>query len=227
MCGGGYKLEEAITNAKEQSFEKAALIEEFCTGQEYSVECISWKGKHTFLAITCKYTTGAPHFIEMAHLEPAKLPEDLLNQVKKIVFHALDSLGLVNGASHSEVKISDKGKIRIIEVGGRMGGDCIGSHLVELSTGIDFVHAVIQIALGKQPDLSIKCLSKPAAIRYILSEEDIKILEYLKKEHPQYIIYECMLNNFGKPVIDSSTRWGFFLFQADSVEELQKYLPQI
>ena len=36
-----------------------------------------------------------------------------------------------------------------------------------------------------------------------------------------------MLNNFGKPVIDSSTRWGYFLFQADSVEELQKYLPQI
>lgn len=226
-CRGGYKLEEAITNAKEQSFEKAAVIEEFCTGQEYSVECISWKGKHTFLAITCKYTTGVPHFIEKAHLEPARLSGDLLNQVKKVVFHALDSLKLVNGASHSEIKISEKGKIQVIEVGGRMGGDYIGSHLVELSTGIDFVHAVIQIALGKQPDLSKKYLPKPAAIRYILSEEDIKILEYLKKEHPQYIIYECILNDIGKLVTDSSTRWGFFLFQADSVEELEQYLPQI
>ncbi len=179
------------------------------------------------MAITCKYTTGVPHFIEKAHLEPARLSGDLLNQVKKVVFHALDSLKLVNGASHSEIKISEKGKIQVIEVGGRMGGDYIGSHLVELSTGIDFVHAVIQIALGKQPDLSKKYLPKPAAIRYILSEEDIKILEYLKKEHPQYIIYECILNDIGKLVTDSSTRWGFFLFQADSVEELEQYLPQI
>ena len=31
-----------------------------------------------------------------------------------------------------------------------MGGDCIGSSLVELSTGIDFVRAVIEIALGKK-----------------------------------------------------------------------------
>ena len=38
----------------------------------------------------------------------------------------------------------------MIEIGGRMGGDCIGSSLVELSTGIDFVRAVIEIALGKE-----------------------------------------------------------------------------
>ena len=30
-----------------------------------------------------------------------------------------------------------------------MGGDCIGSDLVQLSTGVDFVKAVIDVALGK------------------------------------------------------------------------------
>ena len=64
-------LEEAIERAKEQGFEKCALVEEFVTGQEYSVEYISWKGKHHFLALTKKYTTGAPMFIETGHLEPA------------------------------------------------------------------------------------------------------------------------------------------------------------
>ena len=48
----------------------------------------------------------------------------------------------------------ENGEIKIIEIGARMGGDFIGSTLVELSTGIDFVNAVIQVALGyeqKQP----------------------------------------------------------------------------
>ena len=63
-------LLEAIEEAKEQGFEKKALVEEFVTGQEYSVECISYHGEHHFLALTKKYTTGAPHFIETGHLEP-------------------------------------------------------------------------------------------------------------------------------------------------------------
>jgi biotin carboxylase len=35
-----------------------------------------------------------------------------------------------------------------------MGGDCIGSHLVHISTGYDFVGMVIDIACGKEPDFS-------------------------------------------------------------------------
>lgn len=36
-----------------------------------------------------------------------------------------------------------------------MGGDFIGSNLVQLSTGIDFVKAVIDISLGEEPDLEL------------------------------------------------------------------------
>ncbi len=61
------------------------------------------------------------------------------NRIKEIVFKALDALGIVCGAAHSELRISKKGEIRIIEIGSRMGGDCIGSDLVTLATGQDFV----------------------------------------------------------------------------------------
>ena len=53
----------------------------------------------------------------------------------------------------------------MIELGARMGGDCITTHLVPLSTGIDMVKATIQIALGEQPDIAPK-FNKGAAIRY-------------------------------------------------------------
>ena len=46
-----------------------------------------------------------------------------------------------------------------------MGGDCIATHLVPLSTGIDMVKASILIALGETPDVSPK-FCKGSAIRY-------------------------------------------------------------
>ena len=58
------ELNEAIENAKEQGFLKKVLIEEYVEGREYSVEYISFEGQHVFLAITEKYTSGAPCFIE-------------------------------------------------------------------------------------------------------------------------------------------------------------------
>lgn len=146
-------LKVAIDKAIKESFEKKALVEEFVEGKEYSVEYISWKGEHHFITVTEKYTTGAPHFIETGHLEPAPLEEEIVKKIKEVVEHALSSLKIENGASHSEVKIDSSGNIKIIEIGGRMGGDMIGSNLVPLSTGYDFVKAVIDVSLGIQPEI--------------------------------------------------------------------------
>ena len=143
------ELPAAIKDSVENSFQKKAIIEEYLEGEEYSCECISYKGKHHFLAVTKKYTTGAPHFIETGHLEPAKLPEGKEDKVIGQIFQALDALKIENGASHSEFKMDAEGNVKIIEIGSRMGGDCIGSDLVKISTGYDFVQMVIETALGK------------------------------------------------------------------------------
>lgn len=41
-------------------------------------------------------------------------------------------------SSTFEFKITPNGDVKIIEIGARMGGDCIGSDLVQISTGYDF-----------------------------------------------------------------------------------------
>ena len=56
-------LREKVVCACGESFEKKAIIEEYIEGEEYSCECISQNGIHHFLAITKKYTTGAPHLL--------------------------------------------------------------------------------------------------------------------------------------------------------------------
>ena len=218
-------LADAIENAKEQGFEKKALVEEYVTGDEYSVEYISYHGKHTFLSMTKKFTTGAPHFIETGHIEPAPIDDKILNKVKKIVTHALDTLMIKNSASHSELKISKTGDIKLIEIGGRMGGDFIGSNMVQLSTGVDFVKAVIQVALDKKPDITFNNFVRTAGVRFIFGQKDIEILKKIEKEHPDYLVYKEVHECDGE-ITDSASRHGVFLIKANMFSDIEKYMPK-
>ena len=220
------QLAGAVERAMAQGFEKAAVVEEFAEGIEYSVESLSWQGAHTVLAVTRKYTTGAPGFIETGHIEPAGLDAGTLKRVEAVTRHALTSLGLTCGASHTEIKIDRDGAIRLIEIGGRMGGDCIGSALVELSTGIDFVRAVIETALGRAPENIEPLFHRAAAVRFILTQDDLNALERVKREAPQ-MLKEYSVQPFdGRQVTDSSTRFGYFLLHADAPEALVRYMPE-
>lgn len=209
------EVENAVKASMDESFEKKALIEEFVEGQEYSVEYISHGGRHNFLAMTLKYTTGAPHFIETAHLQPASVDSDTVDKVKEIVEHALDSLGITDGASHSELKISSEGGIKIIEIGGRMGGDCIGSDLVHYSTGIDFVKAVIQVACGEAPDLKPDREKQPAKVVFIFTEDDLKEFQRIRIEEPDKLLKIVDDRHFSLVgrTTDSSNRAGCYIIK--------------
>ncbi len=217
------ELRPAVNRALEQSFEKKAIIEEYIEGIEYSVEYLSFQGKHYFLALTQKYTTGSPHYIEKAHMQPAVVSKQNLAYIKKTVEHALDTLGLVNGASHSEIKINGD-KVSIVEIGGRMGGDLIGSHLVPYSCGYDYLKAVLLVAFGIAPEPPVTVQNgKVVAVRFILDENDLFAFNSLIREHSEYLI-DYDIQNIDRVVTDSSTRKGYFVFQANQKEDIVKYL---
>lgn len=142
-------LKVSIETALNYSFKHEAVVEEFIEGKEISVEFISYQGVHYPLQITDKVTTGAPHFVELEHHQPSELDADYFSRVYDLTKKALDALGVTNGASHSEFKITKEGKIFVIEIGARMGGDFIGSDLVSLSTGYDYLKGVIEVSLGE------------------------------------------------------------------------------
>ena len=140
----------AVKKSLSISFSNKVIVEDYIEGEEFSVEYISWQGNHHYLATTKKYTTGAPHFIETGHLEPAPISDEINNKIKTIVEKSLTALQIEYGASHSEVIVKN-GEVYLIEIGARMGGDFIGSDLVFLSTGYDFVKAVIDVSVGLEP----------------------------------------------------------------------------
>lgn len=221
------ELKNAIDNAIANSFEKKAIVEEVIYGNEYSCECISYNGKHTFLTITKKYTTGFPKCIETGHVQPSDLNDDQIEKVKCIIFKSLDALKIENGASHSEFKIDKDGNIKIIEIGARMGGDCIGSDLVYLSTGLDYLEMVINVGLGKEPDLKPKKEKEIAMIKFIFSQNDIDKMQKIIEEYRENIYYISKINKIEDEVIDSSSRYGFYIMKFDDNETFKKVKKEV
>lgn len=203
-------LSEAINYAINDSFSKKAIVEEYIEGVEVSVETISWKGQHTILTITDKVTTGSPHFVELAHHQPSNLHADIQEKIKIETIKCINALEINYGASHSEFKITPDGEVFVIEVGARMGGDFIGSHLVELSTGYDFLEGVINIALGNYEKPILKNNNFSGV--YFLCKETEEILPYFSQINT-FDIQKEIQNTTLKNSTNSNDRSGYLIYQ--------------
>lgn len=218
---GIYKVEDptqlssAIQAAMSEGFTSQVLVEDFIDGCEVSVESISFKGNHHIIQITDKVTTGAPHFVELEHHQPSSLPIDIKAKIKEITLKALDALHIEYGASHTELKISDNGDIKVIEIGARGGGDFIASNLVELSTGYDFMKAIINISLGifETPEI----LYRKCSGVYFLSKETSWLLEILENasKYPEIIRAE-ITNKELHEIRESADRSGYLIYNSNS-----------
>ncbi|MFK0120079.1 ATP-grasp domain-containing protein [Streptomyces sp. NPDC090994] len=138
------------------------LVEEYLDGPEISVECVTYHGATTVVAVNRKTLSPPPHFEQLAHSVDADDP--LLDTVAPAARAAIRALGITDGVSHVEMRLVD-GRPRLIEVNGRLAGDMIG-HLVRLATGIDLARAAADIACDRAPDLT-PSRSSAAAIRLL------------------------------------------------------------
>ena len=142
------KLKDAYLYAKENSGDSPVIIEQFISGgQEYSVESLSYKGKHYIIQVTEKISSGPPHCVELGHHQPASISVDMRRKVETAIIKGLVAIGVDNSTCHTEIKIVDD-KIYLIEFNARPGGDHITWPLTELSTGYNMIKGAIEIALG-------------------------------------------------------------------------------
>jgi len=207
-------LEEAILYAKEASLSHQFIMEHYLKGKEISVEVISYRGKHHYITSTDKVTSGFPHFVELEQHQPSVFEETLLKDIKETTFRALDALGIKNGASHTELMINDKNEIFCIEVGARMGGDFIGSDLVQLSTGYNFLKGVLDISLGQFKLEKFNKISKKSGVFFISSKTKhiVSIIESEKYKN------KIVLHSISPPkdvLRNSSDRYGYFIYQSN------------
>ncbi|MGW3067639.1 ATP-grasp domain-containing protein [Streptomyces sp. NPDC001130] len=225
--------EFAAAGAGEQGPEgSGVLVDEYLSGPETSVECVTQHGVTTALAVTRKEVAFPPYFEEVGHTVDAGDP--LLLEVAPVAVQAVQALGVTDGVQHVEMRLTASGP-RIIEVNARIGGDLIGK-LVRLATGLDLPRIAADIACGQIPDLTptahataaIKMLYPPAT--GILSAQDLAIVPGPKYPWLHQVTW---LRDVGERVVLPPTgkldtgRVGFLIVTADSPEAARDWISSL
>jgi len=218
-------LKEVYEYVTKNSRKGWILVEEYMEGPEVSVESITYNGVTEVIAITDKLTTGSPYFVEMGHSQYTKHSKKTQNEIKKITKMAIDAVGITNGPSHTEIKITKDGP-KIVEIGARLGGDNINTHLVPLSTGINIVRESLKIAMGEEPIIKFK-YNKGSAIRYISGSKGIikgiSDIDNIKKEDGVEVIHiDKKIGEEVSNIRSSNDRIGYVIATATTPEEAIK-----
>ncbi len=220
-----YSFQELLDNyeyAHSCSRHGKVIVEEYLEGPEVSVEVMVVNGQVNVLQITDKITTEAPHFVEMGHTQPSCLPAEIQDAIRRVTTEACLAVGIDKGPAHVEMKVTKRGPV-MIELGARMGGDNITTHLVPLSTGIDMVGSTIKVAMGEDPEIK-PTLHCGSAIRYFdVPYGTIKAIENVEeaKKIPgiKQITFTKNVGDESTPIHCSNDRIGFVIAQGATADD--------
>ncbi|GAA3500002.1 ATP-grasp domain-containing protein [Streptomyces prasinosporus] len=144
------------------------LMESYVDGPEFSVEALSFAGRHVVVAVTEKLTSD-DHFAELGHAVPARLGDGDRERLTAAVARFLTAMGVTDGPSHTEIRLSSRGPV-VIESHNRLGGDHI-VELVEAAYGVDMVAYGAAWPLGLVEPLTTPPTARRAAVmRAVLGE---------------------------------------------------------
>lgn len=205
------------------------LVEKFIEGTEISVEGFTWNGKHTMIAVTDKFTTGAPHFVETGHNMPSSLPIEKTEQAKRLSAALLDLVGHQFGPSHTEIIVAEDG-MYVVETHTRVGGDYI-FEMVERVFGFDLFSQTFNGFLSGQPNLVNGFTGNAAAIRYLrLPAGKVSKMEGADEIAAIPGVVKCQIDaQVGqptKPFTKSLERNGFILAQGRTPQEAVEVIEQ-
>ena len=211
FCKNPDDLENAIKYA--DTDESDIIVEEYIPGEEYSVESLSFHGIHDVIQITRKVSTGFPHFAELEHHQPAPLTEKMRATIVDVIQKILSTVGYTDGASHVEIKVHD-GKVYLIEINPRGGGDRISDTLVGLSTNRDYVAEILNIALDRYQSKETKNLAY-SGIMYLTAQNE-RILKYFDNINHGWEIEKKRFNEELTVSASNYDRDGYIIYRSET-----------
>jgi predicted ATP-grasp superfamily ATP-dependent carboligase len=118
-------------------------------GDYVSVESVTVAGTVRHVEITGKFPL-APPFRETGYVVPSTLSAGWRQAVLDVAGAALRALGVADGVTHVEVKLTPDGP-RVIEVNGRLGGYV--ADLVRRARRVDLIRLALAAAAGLGADI--------------------------------------------------------------------------
>lgn len=180
-------FKKACMFAMEGSITHRAVAEPFVDGKEYGVESFVDNGEIHILGVMQKDMTQPPYYAELGHAIPSGLPQVIEDKIKSCIHKALVALCVNHGSVNMDLLLSEKGDVHIVDVGARMGGNLIGSHIIPLGTGVDYMGNMIHAAVGDATDYSLFQTPKPVATKLLaLTPGIVKALPNFDQIAKQY-----------------------------------------
>ena len=220
------ELKVAVEEAKKFSRTGQVLIEQFIGGKEFSVETLTQNNRTIIASITEKLVIGEEYgyFVEDTHIEPARISIEEWETIENEVRRALMVIGADNCPSHTEVKVWN-GKVYIIEMACRLGGDYITSDLVPLSTGIDMLANLVKLSIG-DPIKCEKTQNKVSCVQFLNLRNYNRCKRFIETENMH--IRRSKVKEYSTHQIENSLdRLGYVIIQTDSNRELETILKEI
>ncbi|EGA90824.1 CarB family protein [Planococcus donghaensis MPA1U2] len=215
-------LKKACTDAISSSLIGKALIEDFISGKEYGIETFIYNKEVYILGILDKYMTEPPIYAELGHSMPSQLNSK--QKVEDVVKKAIEVLGIDCGAVNMDVLITEDNHVCIVDIGVRMGGNLIGSHIIPKAREFDYIGNLIHSSVGNPVDMKMKATKvvvtrllalKPGLVLSLPSFNKIEEREKVKIYHnleEGSVIKEYRNNLDGH---------GYIVAEGDDLEEVK------
>lgn len=213
---------DACQKAIAASITHCAEVETFITGREYGVESLVVNGEVHVLGIMRKWMTAPPYYAELGHAIPSGLKIETEKKVVECVEKAIIALGINSGSVNVDLLVTEDNKVHIVDIGARMGGNLIGSHIIPYGTGIDYMGNMIKTAVGEMVDL--RPVTKPTAVATRLlafREGKVTKLPDFEKIEQEYGVEIYHQLDVGQAISEYHTNLdgcGYIVAKADCVE---------
>ncbi|GJF27716.1 hypothetical protein KNE206_04160 [Kitasatospora sp. NE20-6] len=149
------------------------LVERYVRGDEYSVEMLVRDGVPLFTNITAKVLFPGPRPIELGHLVPAEVSDELGGRLTDGTAAVLRAVGFGSGIVHCEWIVSD-GLPYLVECAGRFPGDGIPM-LIEQAYPVDLATHYYTVMRGEQPPPLPQRAEGGAAVRFLRTDPGVVI----------------------------------------------------
>ncbi|MEV0386642.1 ATP-grasp domain-containing protein [Nonomuraea sp. NPDC050643] len=153
----------------EVRYDIPVLVEEYVDGPEISVDAVVHQGRVQPMYIARKTLGYPPFFAEVGHWIDAVDPLLGDQALMEVLQRTHTALGLANGITHTEIRLTPRGP-RVIEVNARLAGGLL-PFLAQCATGVDVGLVAAAVACGRAPVLAPD-RKLVAAIRFLHPERD-------------------------------------------------------
>lgn len=166
------QISDAFHFAKNASPSGELIIEEFMDGHELSIDAIIYNNEVTITGVADRIIDHPPYFIETGHTMPSALPGKTIKNAIDVMNRGIKALGITIGAAKGDIKITEKGAM-IGELAARLSGGFMSAYTYPLSTGVDLMKAVIEVAMGQEPGNLEPVINRVAIERAIITSPGI------------------------------------------------------